>query len=176
MNQISQISSELSAALALDLAAGLWSESQVFANHGIDPQYGAVLLQQDWFVEMVEQAKRDWGAIKNARERIKLKSQLAVEMAITDMYSLAVDTNQTGQARVAAFKELREIAGVTDKGTGKDNSGPAVPVVNIYLDGDSSPTVSVSANKLPDDGDDELEMVDITPDEELLSPDEERNA
>lgn len=147
MNQISQISSDLSAAVALDLASNMWTESEVLARHGIDPVHGAKLLQQDWFKKMVAEAKSEWASIKNAKERIRLKSQVAVEQAIVDLFTIITDKQIPASARVAAFKELKEVAGVVVQ----QDSGPAgnVPSVNIFLNGDpNEPSFSVSAPKV----------------------------
>ncbi len=141
MNQISQISSEMSAALALDLAADLWPEGVVFGNHGIDPVYGAALLQKDWFRQMVDEAKREWSSITNAKQRIKLKSQIVVEMSLNELYNIVTDANVPAAARVSAFKELKDISGTA--AADPNQGGPAAPMVNIYLGGADAPSISI---------------------------------
>lgn len=148
MNQISQISSELSAALALDLAADLWPENQVFANHGVDPIYGAALLQKDWFRSMVDEAKREWSSVNNAKERIRLKSQIAVEMSIEELYTVVTDKGTPAAARVAAFKELKDLSGAAVQDTSV--GGPTAPTVNIFLNGNSTPSVSITPSHIPE--------------------------
>ena len=152
----SQISSEMSAALAVDLASNVWPENQVFANHGVDPIYGANLMQQDWFKKMVDEAKREWNSISSAKDRIKLKSQVAVEMAIKDLYDLVVDQKIPAAARVAGFKELKDIAGVSAPDAG--GGGSHGPVVTIHLGG-APMTVSGKVPKVLDEDD----MIDVTP-------------
>lgn len=156
MNAISQISSEMSAALAVDLAAEMWPEADVFARHGVDPVYGAALLQKNWFRKMVDDAKREWSSITNAKQRIKLKSEIAVEQALGDLFSIVTDTKTPAAARVAAFKELKDIAGVSVQ----EQAGPGtnVPTVNIFLGGSDEPTFTMSAPKVVK----EDQVVDVT--------------
>ena len=160
MNAVSQISSEMSSALALDLAAGIWPENQVFANHGMDPIYGAALLKQEWFRKMVDEAKREWSSINSAKERIKLKSQIAVEQSLDKMYGIVADPNTPAAARVSAFKELKDVAGVA----AQEQGGPAsnAPTVNIFLNGDDQPAFSISAPKIINQ-EDESDIVEVTP-------------
>lgn len=163
MNALGQISSELSAALALDLAAEIWPEADIFKNHGVDPLYGAALMQQPWFRKMVEEAKREWNAIANAKQRIRLKSQLAVEHAIEDMYAVITDKTVPAQARVAAFKELKDVSGVSG-GEGEAGGGGAnMPTVNIFLGDAGTPTLTISGKGRVRQEEEEPEVVDVTP-------------
>jgi len=159
MNAISQISSDLSAALALDLASDIWPEAQVFANHGVDPLHGGALLQQEWFKAMVDEAKREWSAISNAKQRIKLKSQIAVEMSIDKLYAIVGDAEVAASARVSAFKELKDVAGVAAPDPNANRG--TVPMVNIFLQGDDAPSVSVSATNVQPMA--EEHIIDVTP-------------
>lgn len=148
MNAISQVSSEMSAGLALDLAADIWPQADVFANHGIDPVYGAALLQQDWFARMVNEAKREWNSITNAKQRIRLKSQIVVEMSIDELYGVVTDKNIPAAARVAAFKELKDISGMSyDENAA--SAGAGVPSVNIFLNGEDGPSISITSGARP---------------------------
>lgn len=167
MNAINQISSDMSAAVAVDLASDVWPENQVFSNHGIDPVYGAALLQQPWFRKMVDEAKREWSSITNAKQRIRLKTQVAVEQSIGDLYTIVTDVNTPAAARVAAFKELKDIAGVASQ----ESVGPAnnAPTVNIFLNGDGEPAFSVSTTKPKVV--EEAPVIDVTPsnlDDEII--------
>ena len=147
MNAISQISSEMSAALALDLAANIWPEADVFKNHNVDPLYGAALLQQDWFRKMVDEARREWSSISNAKQRIRLKSQLAVEHSIEELYAVVTDKQTPAAARVAAFKELKDLSGAAQGDGDSGGGGPQAPTVNIFLNGEESPAISITSGK-----------------------------
>lgn len=157
MNAISQISSEMSAALAVDLAADMWPEADVFARHDVDPVYGAALLQKDWFRKMVDEAKREWSSITNAKQRIKLKSEIAVEQALGDLFTIVTDAKTPAAARVAAFKELKDIAGVSVQE--QQGPGATAPTVNIFLGGPDEPSFTMSAPKVVN----ENPVIDVTP-------------
>lgn len=166
MNAVSQISSEMSAALALDLAADIWPEAEVFSNHGLDPTYGAALLCQDWFRKMVDEARREWGSISNAKQRIRLKSQLALEHSIEEIYKVVTDKKIPAAARVAAFKELKDLSGVT-QGEQAAGDGRNSPTVNIFLNGSAEPAISISSSSRKNVENEENDVVDVTPSNQL---------
>lgn len=162
MSTLGQISSELSAAMALDLASDIWPEADVFRNHGIEPVYGAALLQQAWFRKMVDDARSEWNAVSNAKQRIRLKSQIAVEQAIEELFALITDKNNPAQARVAAFKELKDVSGVAADQQ-EAGGGATMPTVNIFLGGDSTPSISITGRARPVSLEPEEDLVDVTP-------------
>tara|TARA_R110000772_G_scaffold235182_3_gene346797 strand:+ start:13406 stop:13945 length:540 start_codon:yes stop_codon:yes gene_type:complete len=159
MNEIGQINSDMSAALAVDLASDIWPEAVVLQNHGLDPMAGATLLQSPWFKKMLDQARSDWGAISNAKQRIRLKAQVAIEEGIADVYAILSDKATPAAARVSAFKELKDLSGAG--GPVNDGGSAATgPSVNIYLNGGDPISINAGApaRKDPD-------VIDITPDE-----------
>jgi hypothetical protein len=162
MDSLSQISNEMSAALALDLAADIWPEADVFRNHNIDPVIGAKLIQQDWFRQMVDEAKREWSSITNAKQRIRLKSQLAVEHSIETLYQVVVDNNIPAASRVAAFKELKDVSGVSQSDEERA-AGAGAPMVNIYLNGDDGPSISITSDSKKPVLQNNDDVIDITP-------------
>lgn len=163
MNAISQISSDITAAVAMDLAMELHNRSTVWNRHGIDPLHGEAMLLDPFFKKMVESAKKEWQAVTNTKQRIRLKAQLAVEDSIADLYKLACDINSPGAARVSAFKELVNLSGTAVQQEG--GGGVAGPSVNIYLNGDSAPAVTIAAGKsnghLMENED--ADLIDVTP-------------
>ncbi len=120
---------EFSATLAFDLAAELHEPQDVFAKHGMSIQEGVDLLNQPWFQNMVRQAKQDWNTITNAKERIKAKASLALEESIVTMYGMIEDKNIPAAARVAAFKELKDVSGVAPR----DQEGAINNIVPIRI-------------------------------------------
>jgi len=129
------------ASLAADLAADLYDQETVFRNHGLSLEAGKALLAQPWFEAMVAQARRDWGALDNVRDRIRTKAQIALEDSIPTVYGLIHDKTTPGAARVAAFKEMKEIAGMGAKEEG--SGGPAFIPIQIFLDGSASAPVTI---------------------------------
>lgn len=139
---------ELSAALAADLAAEIYPQDVIFNNHGISPEAGEELLSQPWFAAMVAQAKRDWDALDNVKDRIRIKAQITLEEAIPTMYGLISDKNTPGAARVAAFKEMKEIAGMGMK-EGAEGGAGFIPI-QIFLDGRDKPPMVINPGGLPE--------------------------
>lgn len=134
---------DFSAALAADLAAELYDQETVFANHGISLAEGEFLLSQPWFKTMVDTAKRDWEGIGNVKDRIRIKAQITLEEALPTIYALIADHNTPGAARVAAFKELKEVAGMGARES--DGGGASYVPIQIFLDGRENPPVTVEA-------------------------------
>lgn len=169
MDGLSQINvAELSSSLAADLAAELYDQETVFRNHGLSGEVGQQLLGQPWFRSMVEQAKRDWDALDNTRDRIRTKAQIALEESIPTMYALIADGNTPGAARVAAFKEMKEIAGMGAKES--EGGGPTFIPIQIFLDGREAAPLTIAPNGGLPRGNEELEEAveeaEILPDQE----------
>lgn len=148
MESLSQLNvADFSAALAADLAADLYEREIIFTNHGMSLAQGLELLGQPWFKAMVEQARRDWDALDNTKDRIKTKAQIALEDSIPTVYGIITDKNTPGAARVAAFKEMKEIAGMGAR-EGAEGGAVFVPI-QIFLDGRDKPPVRIVASGLP---------------------------
>lgn len=138
MDSLSQMNvADYSAALAADLAADLYEREVVFKNHGMSMAQGLELLAQPWFKAMVDQAKRDWDALDNVKDRIKTKAQIALEDSIPTVYGIIADKTTPGAARVAAFKEMKEIAGMGAKES--EGQGQVFVPIQIFLDGREAP-------------------------------------
>jgi len=90
---------------------------------------------------MVQQARRDWDALDNTRDRIRAKAQIALEESITTVYGLINDKNTPGAARVAAFKEMKEIAGMGAKEIA--DGGPGFVPIQIFLGGRDAPPITI---------------------------------
>lgn len=167
MNAISQISSDITAAVAMDLAMELHDRADVWNRHSIDPLQGEAMLLDPFFKRMVDNARKEWESVTNTKQRIRLKAQLAVEDSIADLYKLACDINSPGAARVSAFKELVNLSGTAVQQEG--GGAAAGPSVNIYLNGDSAPAVTIAAGGPggPSRSDfpeiEETEIIDVTP-------------
>jgi hypothetical protein len=149
MDALSQMNvAEFSAALATDLAADLYERETIFQNYGLSPEMGAELVNQPWFKAMISQAKRDWDALDNVRDRIKAKAQIALEDSIPTVYGIIADRQTPGAARVAAFKELKEVSGMSARETG--DGGPGYIPIQIFLDGrEAPPTIVINPGSQP---------------------------
>jgi hypothetical protein len=130
---------DFSAALAADLAAEIYDRDTIFVNHGLSPVAGEELLKAPWFSAMVEQARRDWGALDNVRDRIRIKAQITLEEALPTVYALINDKTAPAAARVAAFKEVKEVAGMSAK---ENEAAPGFIPVQIFL-GEGRPPITI---------------------------------
>ena len=159
MDSLSQLNVvEFSAALAADLAADLYERETVFRNHGLSLEAGLDLLAQPWFKAMVEQARRDWDALDNTKDRIKTKAQIALEDSIPTVYGIIADKNTPGAARVAAFKEMKEIAGMGAREL--EGTGQLYVPIQIFLDGREKAPMTIVGQALTPGKDREPDLED----------------
>lgn len=132
MSQISQLKN-YSALLAGDLAAGLHDAKTVFENHGLTEEEGLELLNNPRFQEMLKAAQQEWASVSNTHTRLKLKAQIILEQSLIDLFGIVTSEKQPAAARVAAVKELKDIAKVTENEGG--GSGTSLPPIQIVIGG-----------------------------------------
>lgn len=131
--------------LAADIAADIWDPDVIFERHGISDSQRLALLGSDWFQAMIQEAKTEWSSLKNSKARVRLKGQLALEEAIPTIFQMINDIEVPATARVAAFKELKDLSGVA--GAVMEGSvGNGLPSVTIYL-GTPEKTVTIAGSK-----------------------------
>lgn len=145
MDTISQLE-DFSAALAVELASQLYPAAEVFNRHGLDDARAKALLANPVFRDMLKDAQRDWGAIKNVKGRLRAKARLALEESLVHLYAIVRSSTEPAAARVAAAKELKDIAGIGSDGEGGGGSG--LPTIVIQL-GDQAPPVTVTPGNMP---------------------------
>jgi len=131
----------MSSALAAELASGIYDNSEVFSRFGISVERAAVLLKTPGFQDMVKSAKRDWEDLGNVKSRVRVKARLALEEALPAVYGIVMDSTQPPVARVAAFKEIKDLSSVAQLPQ-EIQAGSGLPVVTIML-GDSGRDVTV---------------------------------
>lgn len=139
---------DLSPMLAADLASDIWPPDIVFARHEITAEEAMFLMQSEWFKAMVAEAKAEWASLKNSKQRVRLKGQLALEEAIPTIYGLIGDEGIPAQARVAAFKELKDISGVGASAAEGGSAGTGLPSVTIYLGSPDGPAISINGSRV----------------------------
>jgi len=136
MNELHQLK-DFSAALANDLATGLQSPEEVFKRHGLSKDEGERLLNNTYFQDMIRQAKKDWESMDNVKKRLQAKAALALEEGLLDLYQILSNRKESAQARVAAAKELKDIAKVESANAG--TTGGGVPAIQIFLGSQEEP-------------------------------------
>jgi hypothetical protein len=176
LTQYSTFSSETSAALALDIAAEIWPIQEIFTRHGLDRAAGEALLATPQFISQVETARREWGSLTNSAGRIRVKAAVALEDSIQELYAFIRNKEIPGAARVSAFKELRELSGISMAAAAERNAAEA-PTVNIYLSGHTVPSLSVrttpARSRVIDAEAEEVEALDAMIDGDTFEYDEE---
>ena len=68
------------------------------------------MLQDIGFRNMVKQFRNDWEAADNVRERVRVKSGVALEDSIINLYKIAHDADVAPAARIEAVKQLATLA------------------------------------------------------------------
>ena len=102
--------------LAFELATGMTSVPDVLARYKIQKHHLKLLLKQDaQFRHQYNDYKREWGAPKNAKERLRLKAQLAAEDGLLTLYSMFNDPDIGATQRIEAYKQICTLADVAPK-------------------------------------------------------------
>lgn len=145
MNAIRQQFQGYSAALAHDVATGLMPLSEIAYHHGMSLQDLERLCRTPAFAQMVDQYRAEWGSLENAKDRIKAKSRLALEEGIVTLFEILNNDKAATAARVAAAKELKDMA---DLGLKSDQTAVGLPSISIVL-GDHH-KMEISGTREPD--------------------------
>ena len=112
------------AALAAELATRLLPVSEIMARHGLNTAQLRAHIADPQFKNMVKTFRQEWESPLSARERVKLKSAMAVEDGLVELYHIFKDNDLAPAARIEAFKQL---VGLAEMGPKKDGVevGPA---------------------------------------------------
>jgi hypothetical protein len=134
------------AALAAELATKLLPLPEIIKRYDLTPAQLKDLLRDQQFRHMVNEFRREWHSPLSARERVRLKSSLAVEDGLIELYRIFKDLDYTPSARLDAFKQL---VGLADMQPKKDavESGPSFSLT-LNLGGESR-TVTIDATPGP---------------------------
>jgi hypothetical protein len=135
------------AALAAELATRLLPVPEVMKRYNMTTAELTTLLADSQFKNMVRDFRREWESPMSARERVKLKSSLAVEDGIVELYRIFKDLDTVPAARIDAFKQLVGLADMQPKKEGAE-AGPAFSLtLNLGgTDEDISKTITIDAD------------------------------
>ena len=123
---------QVTSALAMEIASGLSEPSDVFARHGISDTDAVALLNSDAFRKMVKEAKQEWGADANTADRIRLKSQMALEQLLLPTFTMAQDPRIPPASRTDAVKLFERLSGVSKQNEDSGGGGPRF-ILNINV-------------------------------------------
>lgn len=101
------------AALVRDLAMNLYDEADTLKKHGLTQAQFAILKDNAYFKNAIEQATNEWNSPQSTTRRLALEAAIAVEDALPVVAARMSKTNEPLSDVVALLKVLSEIAGVT---------------------------------------------------------------
>ncbi len=103
------------AALAAELATRLYPVADTLKRFGLTADQLKHLMQDPQFRHQITEYRREWESPLSARERVRMKSALAVEDGLVELYRLYRDVTANPQARLDAFKQLVNLADMQPK-------------------------------------------------------------
>ncbi len=103
------------AALAAELATRLYPVADTLKRFGLTADQLKHLMTDPQFRHQITEYRREWDSPLSARERVKMKSALAVEDGLVELYRLYHDVSAHPQARLDAFKQLVSLADMQPK-------------------------------------------------------------
>lgn len=113
---ISPIPEDLAtAALAAELATRLYPVADTLKRYSLTKGQLRHLMGDKQFRHQVAEYRREWESPLSARERVRMKSALAVEDGLMELYRLYHDVTAHPQARLDAFKQLVNLADMQPK-------------------------------------------------------------
>jgi len=126
--------------LARDIVCQLDTAANLAAGRGLTPNQWLVLKVWPAFVQMVKDANEELGGSAGTGERARRKAALAIsEVGVQDMAGIMGDLRASPRDRIAAFDQLKDVAGLNGKqvaaGAGAQGAPAAGPLINIVLPG-----------------------------------------
>lgn len=134
------------AALAAELATRLYPVVDTLKRYGLTKQQLQLLMRDAQFRHQVAEYRREWESPLSARERVKMKSALAVEDGLIGLYNLYHDATAHPQARLDAFKQLVSLADMQPKPNAQAEGTKFQ--LNITLAGDTGKPETVVVESL----------------------------
>lgn len=141
--------SKLSAHMAAEIAAQLSDADTIRERYGISDAQWEVLRKSPAFRNMVEESLKQFSGDLNATARVKLKSGIALEDTIEDLYQMVKSPDTPAPSRVEAAKFLSRISGADKEINGNDiNSAGEGFSISIYIgDSNNDKPVTIQDNK-----------------------------
>ena len=117
--------------LAAELATGLLPTDEILERHGCTEEQLKELLTDHQFVSQLREYKKSWNGPLSARERVRMKSALAVEDGLVALYQIFQDNDLAPAARIDAYKQLIGLADMQPKKEGEGTSSGFNLVLNL---------------------------------------------
>tara|TARA_R110000772_G_scaffold51809_4_gene118867 strand:+ start:560 stop:1018 length:459 start_codon:yes stop_codon:yes gene_type:complete len=129
------------ASLAAELATKLHPVKEILARHNVTSSELLVLMTDSQFKHMIREYRREWNSPLSARERVRMKSSLAVEDGLVELYRVFQDKDIQPNARMDAFKQLVGLADMQPKKEAGE-LGPSFSLT-LNLGGDDASPITI---------------------------------
>lgn len=137
---------DLSAQVAMELAAGLSDGPAIRERYGISDAQWEVLRRNPTFRNMLRESVTTLKGDLNASKRITLKAEVLLEDALPVLDSIAHNPENPPMARIAAISEMAKQAGRTGKDQEGGKSGSTFALsINI---GNGQPGITIEGKPL----------------------------
>jgi hypothetical protein len=127
----------IQASLAAELATKLLPLADIMERYSLDATQLRHLMADTQFKQMIVEYRREWNSPLSARERVRMKSALAVEDGIPELHNIFYNTETNPTARLAAYKQLVDLAEMQPRREDAP-TGPAFSLT-LNLGGETAP-------------------------------------
>lgn len=123
--------SNRTAQIAMELAIKMLPVSEILTRFNLSANQLKLMLKDAAFKSMVLQFRTDWEAAENVRERVRLKSGVALEDSIPQLYTIAHDADTTPAARIDAIKQLAALADAVPRKDSNETASRFSVTINL---------------------------------------------
>jgi hypothetical protein len=122
---------DLQAQIAFELAVRIIPTADVLTRFDLTAEKRKTVLKDPGFRNMVIQYRTDWEAADNVRERVRVKSGVALEDSIINLHAIANDLDTAPAARIEAVKQLASLADANPRKDGPEVGSRFSVVINL---------------------------------------------
>lgn len=127
--------------LATELARDIHEADEILERFDISPEAYAHLAKTRAFQDMLAQASKEWGAVNNTTERVKLKSAALIEEALPEMFLELTNKENTLTSRADLFGRIAKLGGLGEAAKADPDKGERF-VISINIGADKPVTVN----------------------------------
>lgn len=128
----------------MELAIQILPVPDILARFDLTAAQLKQMLKDAGFRNMIKQFRADWEAADNVRERVRIKSGVALEDSLSQLYGIAHDPDTTPASRIDAIKQLAALADAVPRKDSGETASKFSVVIN--LPGEAQPvTVEAAA-------------------------------
>lgn len=138
----------LSPTIAAELAAGLRDVASVKSHYEISDAQWETLKANPTFRNMMREALEQFGGDLNAKNRITLKAEIALEDTLVVLAEIAYDKKAQSASRIDAVKTLAQLSGRNNK-VAEGGGGSAGFALNIVIGGNQPVTIEGKTTNAP---------------------------